>query len=461
MDQRSEETFARLLTEAVYTIRLHEGKTLQIIQDELGYALGRQGGSTIDYWRRGHLPARLDDLQKLTKVLVEKEFIDDRWAAKFLIAGGYPADGLPSFINKDRTAQPHRVQNNLPRKMFKRLVGRDLFVEKILNALNEPNGTWIVGIDGLGGIGKTALAYEVAAICQEKTLFEQVIWLSAAISHADLGASATSRLSIENMLDEIASQLNLPTLIQLPLEEKTKRLKRLIRAAPYLVILDNLETAEDSQEKIIHYFSEFLAPSKMLLTSRDRFSGELLAVHLQGLDAAESETFIRQNARDKGIELLEQAEPVALKPIITMAGGLPLAIQLVTSQMAYLPIEIVLSNLKEVKDLAYAQGGGEYVRFYKHVYWRSWELMVDPARFTLLAMSQFEPQNGCHFSALQRVSALLVGELGAGLDQLWRLSLIEIGESATNNQLRYLLHPLTQNFVLSDIVRVKRDGEGK
>lgn len=36
---RSGEEFARLLTEGVYQISFRESKTIQAIQDELGYAL--------------------------------------------------------------------------------------------------------------------------------------------------------------------------------------------------------------------------------------------------------------------------------------------------------------------------------------------------------------------------------------------------------------------------------------
>jgi hypothetical protein len=51
MTKTLEEQFAQLLTEAVHRIRFRESKTIQIVQDELGYALGRDGGSMIEYWR--------------------------------------------------------------------------------------------------------------------------------------------------------------------------------------------------------------------------------------------------------------------------------------------------------------------------------------------------------------------------------------------------------------------------
>ncbi|MBW7886582.1 MAG: hypothetical protein H3C34_28925 [Caldilineaceae bacterium] len=43
------ERFAQLLTEGLHRIRRREGKTIAAIQDELGYALGREGGTAIEY----------------------------------------------------------------------------------------------------------------------------------------------------------------------------------------------------------------------------------------------------------------------------------------------------------------------------------------------------------------------------------------------------------------------------
>ena len=54
--------FAKKLKEAVYQIGLNEDKNLSIVQDELGYALGKSGGSMIEYWRKGKaIPSKSED----------------------------------------------------------------------------------------------------------------------------------------------------------------------------------------------------------------------------------------------------------------------------------------------------------------------------------------------------------------------------------------------------------------
>ncbi len=70
---KSPHRFAQLLTQAVRRIAVNEDRKIQIIQDELGYALGRDaGGSSIEYWRKGHVPADLSEVEALAKELVQR-----------------------------------------------------------------------------------------------------------------------------------------------------------------------------------------------------------------------------------------------------------------------------------------------------------------------------------------------------------------------------------------------------
>jgi hypothetical protein len=90
MTTLSEHRFAQLLTEGVYRIRLSTSKTIQIVQDELGAALGRDGGSAIEYWRKGHLPSRLDDIEGLAREIVERGQLEREWLEQFLRSAQHP-----------------------------------------------------------------------------------------------------------------------------------------------------------------------------------------------------------------------------------------------------------------------------------------------------------------------------------------------------------------------------------
>ncbi|MCB0164068.1 MAG: ATP-binding protein, partial [Anaerolineae bacterium] len=74
----------------VHLIRLRESKTIQIVQDELGYFLGREGGSSIEYWRKGHIPPSLADVEKLGQEIVRRGSLDRGWLEKFLTSADHP-----------------------------------------------------------------------------------------------------------------------------------------------------------------------------------------------------------------------------------------------------------------------------------------------------------------------------------------------------------------------------------
>lgn len=84
---------ADLLFRAIDRIAYLDNKTKQIVYDELGYALGRQGGSAIQYWVYHHrAPSRLEDVENLARIIARRngwESITDLRA--YLEYAGHPA----------------------------------------------------------------------------------------------------------------------------------------------------------------------------------------------------------------------------------------------------------------------------------------------------------------------------------------------------------------------------------
>lgn len=87
---RSAQKFADLLTEGIHRIKIQEAKTIQVIQDELGYLLGREGGSAIEYWRKGNFPPSLTDVETLAHVIVSRGGVGRDWLEKFLVSYDHP-----------------------------------------------------------------------------------------------------------------------------------------------------------------------------------------------------------------------------------------------------------------------------------------------------------------------------------------------------------------------------------
>jgi len=82
--------FAEILTTAVLLIKALTGRSLEVIQDELGYALGREGGSYIQYLRKGHVPADREDVLALARELIRLQGLTLHTCERFLESAGIP-----------------------------------------------------------------------------------------------------------------------------------------------------------------------------------------------------------------------------------------------------------------------------------------------------------------------------------------------------------------------------------
>lgn len=84
--------FAELLTRAINRIHANECKPKTIIRDELGYVVGREGRTAIDYWHRdgGHIPADLASLEGLAREIARRGGLSPAEMTAFLAAACHP-----------------------------------------------------------------------------------------------------------------------------------------------------------------------------------------------------------------------------------------------------------------------------------------------------------------------------------------------------------------------------------
>lgn len=97
-ETRSTDEFARLLKKGLNEIKILENKNLELIQDELGYAIGREGGSCIEHWKRGHTPKSSEELEKLGREIVKRSRLKEDWLQRFLFHGGHPHYQHPQIL---------------------------------------------------------------------------------------------------------------------------------------------------------------------------------------------------------------------------------------------------------------------------------------------------------------------------------------------------------------------------
>jgi hypothetical protein len=261
----------------------------------------------------------------------------------------------------------------------------------------------------------------------------------------------TTPLGWADIFADIGRQLGFPNITGLPEQERVRQLTVLLSNHKTLLIMDNLESAVQNQDELVFALTPLLKYSKALLTSRHRFNGDLYPIHLKGLDDENALLLIRAEAQEKGVKRVAEARSGDLRAIARDTGNSPLAIKLTVGQLHHLPMDQVLRSLKLAGIGAAIDSKDEYVRFYKGIFLNSWKLLSIDAQKLLISMAVFAPGIGGTFDAIGKTSGLDQDILIQKIDELWRLSFLETGESSVRHS-RYYLHPLTQYFVVSDII---------
>ena len=306
----------------------------------------------------------------------------------------------------------------------------------------------------MGGIGKSAVALEIAKRSLQSRLVEQAIYISSPqVAPWETAAGSESEgVGFPSILNTILGQLDI-NLGSEPLDVKARRVQRLLRQKRLLVILDNLETWHEPQDRLVHQLGLLFDHSKALLTSRRRFTGNVYPIHLTGLDSREAQDFIRYEAGEKNIPRVGALSEDQLAAIIEVTGGSPKAMQVVIGSLYHLDIAVVLQHLQEVRPLREDLNEDDLIAFFKSIFIPSWELLSLHARKLLFVMAHHPPETGGRIEALRAISGLSQPDLITSIDELWRLSFLEVREAVDGLSIRYYLHPLTQHFIKSDIAR--------
>lgn len=340
----------------------------------------------------------------------------------------------------------------LPPKTYAELVGREQELADIMARLGQPEAPVIVAVVGLGGIGKTALAYEVATLCRQTHLFEYVAWRSAKTEHFEgehIIARGETFYTLAELLDDIGRQCDRLDITQLPPEQKLAAVKWLLAQTRVLIVLDNLETIPEN-DRLVGDLFQILGQSKLLITSRHQVKHEqAYRVELRGLPESQGVNLLRMEAQARNIENVITAGLPTLAQIHQTTGGAPLAMKLVVGQISRRPVEVVLADLKK------ASGRGPDDEFYRFVYWYSWDLLTETAQGVLVDMSVFPPLTGGAVADVAAISPVEPDLFWTAMDQLVTMSLVD--KSGALGQERFALHPLTHYFILSDITEEWRE----
>ena len=191
--------------------------------------------------------------------------------------------------------------NNLPQLPSTHFFGRDADVQELNQAIIRGNAAITQTIQGLGGVGKTALAIHYARLPEVAARFPIRWWVSA-----------ETREGIEKGLGDLGRRLDFVP-VQTPDAEAAKQTLSWLREAPRqaLILFDNVEDGT--------LLAEFLpgVDNATLITTRVRGMGGLAQISLDCWDP--------KTARDFLMERTGSDDAMAAQALAEALGGLPLA----------------------------------------------------------------------------------------------------------------------------------------
>jgi NB-ARC domain-containing protein len=337
-------------------------------------------------------------------------------------------NGIPLPISKVEI-----LHNLPPRNEF---IGRKEEKSRLHQALRSRFN--IICVEGMGGIGKSSLALEVAHECLQISLsevseidqrFQGFIWVSA----------KTVELNLDLLLSQIARVLDFPSIVGNELQLKQVAIRRLLSKSPYLIIIDNFETAHD--ENIKSFLLDLPEPSKALITSRDQILESAWSLSLTGLSQEESFTLIRQEGIRLNLKSVKDADAATCLKLHNTTGGAPLAIKWAIGQ-----IKQKGETLDGVLGMLYNAKGD----IYELIFSKSWNYLAAHSQQVIITLAILP--SSASKQCVSTGANIHDSYLDEALGQLIELSLVEVTDNLDLNNRRYSIHQLTRFFANSKLI---------
>ncbi len=334
-----------------------------------------------------------------------------------------------------------KVYHNLPQPDYGRFVGREAELGKVYRILRPyPHSQeHLVTIDGIGGIGKSALALEIAhrylrnydQIPPEER-FEAIVWTSAKQTVLTAEGIAPRRQVLSTLNDiyvAIAVALQREDITRALPEEQDEVVRNALTRQRSLLIVDNLETVDD--EAVIGFLRELPAPTKAIVTIRHQIDiASSRSVRLGRMPWEDAQELIAKECKKKNVTLTNN-EP---RRLYDSTSGMPLSIVWSVAQMGFgYGVEAVLTRLGQpTSDIAHFcfDGAMEHIR-------------DKPTHKLLMALSLFATD--ASREALGYVTDLPELDRDDGLVGLEKLSLVIRIQNG-----RFQMLPLTKEYTATD-----------
>lgn len=313
-----------------------------------------------------------------------------------------------------------------------------------MRALSPADRTWGILVDGIGGIGKSAIAIEAAHLSQEKNLFDAFVFVTAKTNILD--PSGIKELNppartLDEFLNETARVLGQSGIAKLTGDEKHHALLDVLRTMRTLLIYDNLETlSKEEQEGIADFLRELPQGCKAIITSRRRGGEGAVWLRVEKLDWDAARGIIENEmARAAGLANKLRRVESRWQELFDETNGSPLAL---VHTLGLMRVRIALTFDGALEMLR----GNRDADLQKFIFQEARKELTENDKTALGALSFFVPS--ATFEAWMQVAKLSRRALETTINRLSALSLVDVlaGEEC------YTLHPLTRAFVRDELL---------
>lgn len=281
-------------------------------------------------------------------------------------------------------------------------IGRETELQTLRQRLADPSCR-LVTLTGLGGIGKTRLAQQVALSCAD--MFINGAWV------VPLAA-----IDVDGIIPALGNVFNFP----FSAGDHKKQLLNFLRQKELLLVLDNFEHLLNSSLLVSEILK--IAPEvKLLVTSRERLDidGEWV-VELSGLETGSSsadQLFVQSARRARAEIQLTEQDSAAVAEICHLVGGLPLGIEIAAAWIRSMDCESISNEIRKSLDFLAStrRDVPERQRSLRAVFESSWEKCSEAEQKTFAALSVF--RGGFTREAAEQVAGTIASLVDKSLVQ--------------------------------------------
>ena len=330
---------------------------------------------------------------------------------------------------------------------YREFTHRKDLCKAIETSLASPR-TFVTSLNGIGGVGKTALASWAALQAHEKKSFDFIVSLTAkdrALSTTGIVPVAPTLSSLSDLLREVCEVTGFSELMEIDdLSSLTEAVKtNILSQFRGLLFVDNLETVNDPN--LISFLEDLPMPTRALVTSRKiRVRVSTFPINVGPFHEDEAIRFLTHSARIRRKDHVADLSDPEKARIVNSCDRIPLVIEWFVGRT-----RSAEKALKEAETLA-AEGrhGEELLEFsFRRVYGDIPEKQQQILKVLSLMGTQLPVE------AISAGSQLPVHEVADQLEELRDYSIVETQYDLNYRDIVYSLLPVTSTFVYREVSR--------